>query len=216
MKDERAAFMGRVAAGLSHDLVNVLAIIQQSSGLLGDYLALARKESVKTLGLRPQFKYHDKFADIIGQIRTQVQRGQDLCDDLSRLAHAPDEEAGDPDLGDACTLLAGLCARQARRAKSSLAVDEPQGERPVVKGDLVEVLAQMGLVLTGVLDRCPGQGPVRLSAGVNGDGAYVDMVCQALEPDQAKALADERSKDKGCCLEVQAVDNGVRLRFARA
>lgn len=215
MKDQRAAFMGRVAAGLSHDLVNVLAIIQQSSGLLGDYLALARKETLKSLGLRPQFKYHDKFTDIIAQIRTQVQRGQDLCDDLSRLAHAPDDESGDPDLGDACTLLAGLCSRQARRAKSSLTVEEPQGERPVARADLVDVLAQLGETLTGVLDRCPGQGPVRLAAGVNGDCAYVDMLCQALDADQAKALADERNTSKGCCLEVQAVDNGVRLRFAR-
>ncbi|GAB6037266.1 hypothetical protein JCM15519_18250 [Fundidesulfovibrio butyratiphilus] len=215
MKDDRAAFMGSVAAGLSHDLVNVLAIIQQSSGLLGDYLALARKESIKSLGFRPQFKYHDKFAEIIAQIKTQVERGQALCDDLNRLAHAPDEGTGDPDLGDACSLLAGLCARQARRAKSSLSVEEPQGERPVVKAQLVDVLVQMGQALAGVLDRCPGQGPVRLSAGVNGEYAYVDLLCQALDAEQAKALADERAVDKGCCLEVQAVDNGVRLRFAR-
>jgi len=211
---ERARFLGRMAATISHDLCNVLATIQQASGLLGDYLALARKNQRLSLGVLPRFKYDDKFQEIIGQVQTQVDRGQDICETLSRLAHAPDEPAGPADLALAAWLIARLSGRLARKNKVVLAV-EPGDGQALADISLVDALAALEEALLAAAWRCREQGEVRLRAGREGGQAYVDILNPALDAAEAGSLAGELTACKGA-FRARAVEGGVRLDFPEA
>lgn len=213
---KEASFMGQMAASLSHDMCNVLATIQQAAGLLDDYLGLARKESLQSLGIRPQFKYTDKFASIIGQIRSHVGRGQDMCELLSRLAHAPDENQGNAELGEAVTLLAALSERLVKRHKAALEVT-PVLSKLRVDTPLIEALVLMHRCMALVLERGTGQGPVRLAITTTRDGApCVDVTREGISADEALTLKDKLDPDLLGPVEAVAIEGGLRLVFEAA
>lgn len=208
-------FMGRMTATVSHDLCNVLATIQQASGLLGDYLALARKESLLSMGIRPKFKYDAKFADIIAQIAAQVNRGQDICEHLSALAHSPDEDQSGADMARASRLIAKLAGRVAKRHKVNLLVEEiPQTFLADVP--LIDVLAALEAALLGVAWECGENRDLRLVPGEEGDSVHVDILCQDMVEGQAKSLAESLSEGNPGPFTAGAVQGGVRLAFPKA
>lgn len=212
---DKTRFMGRMAASVSHDLCNVLATIQQASGLLGDYLALARKESLKSVGLRPKFKYHDKFEEIIAQVQAQVDRGQDMCEHLSNLAHSPDEGQDGTDLGRAAELLVKLSGRVAKKHKVNLAVHAGGG--PCVAGaSLIEVLTALDAALLGVTWECREGGDVAFAPGQDGDRVHVDILCRALGQAQARSLAESLGGCESAAFTAGAIQGGVRLAFEKA
>ena len=212
---DKVRFMGRMAATVSHDLCNVLATIQQASGLLGDYLSLARKESLKSMGLRPKFKYNDKFDEIIAQVQTQVNRGQDMCENLSRLAHAPDEGQEGADLARAIDLLAKMSSRVAKKHKVKLVVaPAPQECRAAVS--LIEVLTVLETVLLGVAWECRERGDIVFAPGEDGDKVYVDILCQALGPGEAQSLVTCLAGDESGPFAAGVIQGGVRLAFEKA
>lgn len=212
---DKARFMGRMAATLSHDLCNVLATIQQASGLLGDYLALARKESLKSMGLRPKFKYNDKFEEIIAQVQSSVARGQDMCEHLSHLAHSPDEGQDGSDLNFSVRLLVQLSGRIAKKHKLTLEVEQAPAA-VLAQPSQIEVLVVLEAALLGVTWRCREQGRVRLVPGEDGDRVYVDIMCQALDGGEAQSLAKSLTGDKPGLLAAEALEGGVRLAFSKA
>jgi hypothetical protein len=212
---DKARFMGRMAATLSHDLCNVLATIQQASGLLGDYLSLARKESLKSMGLRPKFKYNDKFEEIITQVLSSVARGQDMCEHLSHLAHSPDEGQDGSDLNFSVRLLVQLSGRIAKKHKLTLEVVQAP-VAVLAEPSQIEVLVVLEAALLGVTWRCREQGSVRLVPGEDGDRVYVDIMCQALDAGEAQSLAKSLTGDKPGLLAAEALEGGVRLAFCKA
>ncbi len=107
-------FFGKVAAGQCHEVVNVLNIINEQAGLIGDICAAGPPARVQELA--------DK-------IQAQVQRGQGLVRSISRFAHSTDAIRA---VVDAVELLSGavdLLERPVRLAQSSLSVQLPT--RPV-------------------------------------------------------------------------------------
>jgi len=213
---EEARFMGRMTASVSHDLCNVLATIQQAAGLLSDYLALARKESLKSMGIRPKFKYDQKFQEIIAQIEAQVDRGQDICGYLSGLAHAPDENVCGCDMGQAARLLGKLSIRLLKKYKVGLTVqDGPGGCSSCVS--LIEVLTRMDTALEAVAKARGGGGEIVLAPGDDGLGrVHVDILCEGLGDGDAADLARRLNEDNAGLYKAEAVQGGVRLAFEKA
>jgi hypothetical protein len=41
-ENRKAAFMGRITAGVTHEMKNVLAIIKESAGLMEDFLKISQ------------------------------------------------------------------------------------------------------------------------------------------------------------------------------
>ncbi len=212
---DRSRFMGRMAAAISHDLCNVLATIQQASGLMEDFLNLARKESLKSMGLRPKFKYHDKFQDIIGQVQSQVGRGQDMCEKLSILAHSADEDQGPADLGVALAVVTGFCGRAARKHKLTLEL-APSTQRLPVHGCLIDVLSALEAAMLGVMWNCREQGAVSLTTGRTDGTVHVDIRCPALQPAEAQSLAATLSARRDGPYTIEQIQCGLRLAFPEA
>ena len=84
-------FMGKVAASLSHEIKNTLAIINESAGLMGDLL---RKDAPE------DWPSYSRFNDLLASIEEQVQRSADIVKRLNQFAHSMDKPLADVDLNE--------------------------------------------------------------------------------------------------------------------
>ncbi|MBI4620999.1 MAG: HAMP domain-containing histidine kinase [Desulfobacterales bacterium] len=105
LKIKEIAFIGKVTASLSHDIKNILAIINESSGLAGDLL---------TKGDQKENPHLSRLTQINISMQEQVKRGVEIVKRLNRFAHSMDEEASDSDLNDIILLTADIAKRLAR------------------------------------------------------------------------------------------------------
>ena len=209
-------YLGRMAATVSHDLCNVLATIQQASGLMGDFLSLARKESLLSVGLRPKFKYHDKFQEIIAQVQAQVDRGQGICEKLSVLGHSTDDGPETADVGVAAALVGSLCGRAAKKHKAALEV-ACASDKLKASARLIDVLTALDTAVQTVLPFCGGERRVlRLIPGRGEGEVFIDIVCQELDTQRSEELVGALPPGKPGIFTVGIVQGGVRLAFAEA
>jgi C4-dicarboxylate-specific signal transduction histidine kinase len=82
MREAEIALIGEITAGVTHEFKNVLATIRETSGLMGDLLALSREAS---------FPHREKFAKILTTINKQVTRGKEISGRLNKFAHSLNE-----------------------------------------------------------------------------------------------------------------------------
>lgn len=84
MEREEIALIGRITAGVTHEMRNALAVIRESNGLMRDLL-MRGKDGSGTQG--------EKFGRAISMIEKHLLRGIEMTDRLNRFAHTMDEEA---------------------------------------------------------------------------------------------------------------------------
>ncbi|MEW5923813.1 MAG: hypothetical protein AB1746_07485 [Candidatus Zixiibacteriota bacterium] len=102
-KNDALQFFGVITASVTHELNNILSIIDQSAGLIEDFLG-APSGMVLT---------EEKLKQIIGKIRKNSQRGIGVVKHLNTFAHSTDE----PDAAfNANTMLENLGALTRRFA----------------------------------------------------------------------------------------------------
>ena len=87
--DKELAFFGRITAGISHELNNVITIINEYSGLFSDLMYLMQQG---------QATEPKKFAKIVDDITKQVNRGKQVVKKLNRFAHSVDEPKKNVDI----------------------------------------------------------------------------------------------------------------------
>ncbi|MBT7695827.1 MAG: hypothetical protein HN737_00280 [Desulfobacterales bacterium] len=106
MDEREIAFIGKITAGVTHEVNNVFAIIQETSGLIGDILSIASRES--------DIPHMDKINKSMDSIKAQLNRGTDLISRLNGFAHTADEYSAEVDLNKLMDQLFALCTRFAR------------------------------------------------------------------------------------------------------
>ncbi len=114
-------FSGSMTASISHELKNVLAIVNENGGLLGDLAMLVAKGRP----LDPE-----RLKTISGNIHRQVQRADVIIKRLNRFAHSAHEQASSQDIREVLAFTAALAARLATMKGVTFAV---------VPGDPVQV-----------------------------------------------------------------------------
>ena len=105
-------FFGRISASISHELKNVLAIVNENAGLLEDLSLMADRGKP----LDPA-----RLKMMAATIQKQVGRGDEILKNMNRFAHSTDEAAADVDLNQTIELVQALTARFA--AMQSVTVD---------------------------------------------------------------------------------------------
>lgn len=95
---------GKISAAVSHDLKNVLAIINESAGLLDD-LALRAGKGIDI----PV----DRLTITTARILRQVKRGDTVLKNLNRFAHTTDAPILESNVAETVALVVDLVARQA-------------------------------------------------------------------------------------------------------
>jgi len=105
-------FFGRISSSISHELKNVLAIVNENAGLLEDLTLMAdRGQPIDPARLK-------KMAEAV---KKQIGRADDILKNMNRFAHSSDEAVADVDLHQTIELVRALTARFA--AMRSVTVD---------------------------------------------------------------------------------------------
>lgn len=111
LRTQELAFFGRITANVTHELNNIISIIDQSAGLLGDLIAAVQ------FG-RPIPE--EKLQRISDNISTQSKRGFDFIKRLNTFAHTTDDPVKDFELIQLIENLVALTRRFADLKNVSL------------------------------------------------------------------------------------------------
>jgi len=102
VKANELAFFGKIAAGVTHELRNVLAIINESNGLMADVLVMLKETP---------FPQRERFQRSVQKIGEQVQRGVEITSRFNRFAHSMDDPCTEVDLNSIVTQTVSLTKR---------------------------------------------------------------------------------------------------------
>lgn len=95
-------FFGKMMASISHEIKNVLAIINENAGLLEDLSSMAGRGAA----IEPQ-----RLTKMSQAVKKQVCRADTIVKNMNRLAHSIDETEKTIDLNDMLELLVALSNR---------------------------------------------------------------------------------------------------------
>jgi len=160
-------FLGEVAASASHDLNNVVSVIEQTAGLLEDLLLPGAE------GTSVSKEQLEKIAE---KLNRQARRGAVIIKHLKDLAC----DAGTPerefDAAAALETAAALSRRLAERRKISL--DVRSGGAPViVRGSAFRFQQALRSAIKEAVAGAPEGGALTLSVEKRGDGVAVGVAC---------------------------------------
>jgi signal transduction histidine kinase len=156
LRQEKLASLGRLAAGLAHELNNPL------NHIAGFVEALQRRAEAETLLARKDFEDFPRF---LGMIQGQVDRAASIIRRLLDFARQREPSFELLDLGRLISESVSFVERQASVANKRIVVC-PLSEPVQLRAD-AQMLQQLLLnLLTNALDAIEGDGEVRLSANV--------------------------------------------------
>jgi C4-dicarboxylate-specific signal transduction histidine kinase len=99
---EGVRFFGEISASISHEIKNVLAIINENAGLLEDMLMM----NAKGMPLSPE-----RLSKLAQSITRQVNRGDRIVQGMNRFAHSADHPDEAVDVGDVVAFITNLSTR---------------------------------------------------------------------------------------------------------
>lgn len=116
-------FFGKMSASISHEIKNVMAIINEHAGLLEDLTVMAEKG----LPIDPE-----RLKTQASRIMKQIRRGDDIVKGMNRFAHSVDDPLRQSDLNDTLGLMAGLSGRFASMRGVTLELEPPLSQVPII------------------------------------------------------------------------------------
>ena len=164
-------FFGKITAGITHEMKNVLAIIKESAGLIEDILSLSSEASIP---------HQDKIQTSLTKIKTQIERGVELTNRLNRFAHSSDETPAKIDLHETTEQLIALSLRFARLKNVVLKTDPPEKSDQPMPLVTHPVQLQMALFfcIQCCLDVMPSGGEITISLEKKGAKIAIHHTCK--------------------------------------
>ena len=104
-------FFGKMTASISHEIKNVLSIINENAGLLEDLTVMAERGRP----IDPQ-----RLNTLSQTVMKQIRRADTIIKNLNRLAHSADESHKSVDLNDTLELVVNLSQRFASMRRVTL------------------------------------------------------------------------------------------------
>lgn len=217
MEAKELQFFGRVTAGVTHEMKNVLAIIKETAGLLEDLMAMSRDV---------EFPHRDRFSRALTSVLGQVRRGVELSDRLNRFAHSPDHSKTQVDLCQAVEDAVFLARRFARLKQIELKLDSA-GERPQMVLSPFRLQSALFAAMECCWKRLPPGSEIELGVAGGDDKALVfvhkagdqgerdDLTCEmtaAADWEELACVAGEI----GAKVEPAPLCFGIELALAKA
>lgn len=175
MENREAAFMGKITAGITHEFKNVLAIIKESSGLMGDLLSLCEKGT---------FPYQDRFSNALSTIQDQLDRGVELASRLNHFAHTTDEPIASVDLNEVVEQIVFLSQRFARLTGVVVRAESTDQALTVVTNSL-QLRAALFLSLECWWEKMESGGVVTVCPTSHGEASAVRFSCEGGPSDRS-------------------------------
>ena len=193
-QDKEVAFFGKITAGITHEMKNVLAIIRESSGLMGDIISISPEAVIK---------YQEKIQNSMVRIKDQIERGVNLTDRLNKFAHSTDETLSKIDLQETIEQLVTLAQRFARLKHVVLKTVLPSQEgQPVT---LVTRHVQLLMALFASLECCftvmSAGGEINIGIRKNKGKNAVHVVCRGDLPGQSEFVRNISESENWAALQ---------------
>ena len=148
-----AAFIGKLTAGATHEIRNVLSVIKESTGLMDDLMEMREPDS---------FPHAEKFKRMIRNILGQIERGSVVVKALNTLAHATDERRRTVDAGQVVECQIVLYERFCRGKGVTLSLNRSTEPAHLVT-DPVRLHGAVGAAIDFLLERAPGGSGITVS-----------------------------------------------------
>jgi hypothetical protein len=163
--EEGLVFFGRVTAGQCHELVNVLNIVNELSGLQEDTLPRAREGHAAAL---------DRLGDLATRIQAQVKRGMTIIRHLSQFAHSVDEPWLRFDARAVIERVVFFAGRQARLRQTELVSDLPD-ESVALEGNPFRLQQAVYLGIELLLEEAAGRHRIAVTLTPQPTGVTVTL-----------------------------------------
>jgi signal transduction histidine kinase len=163
------AFFGRITASVTHELNNVLSVIDQARGLLEDLTAMSgdgREIDPRSL------------ESIRDRIHRQVSKGVEILRRVNRFAHTLDDPGAEFDVGAETDNVVSLARRFAELREVHLEL-EPPPEEIRVRGNAFAFQHGIFACLQRILDDSEGDDRIGVRVGREGDEAVVAIATSA-------------------------------------
>ncbi len=121
-EQENLQFFGQVVSSVSHEIKNVMAIINEKAGLLEDFTAMAKKGHPLDAA---------RISGLADDLKRQIQRGDEIIRNMNRFAHSVDEPTAEVDISDLTGLIVDLAKRMAAKQDVTLHYHPAEKGRPV-------------------------------------------------------------------------------------
>jgi signal transduction histidine kinase len=194
---ESLSFFGSVNASISHELKNVMAIISETAGLLGDLSEMARRGTA----IEP-----DMLTSSTDSIVEEIQRGFDTIRQMNRFAHSIDTPVTSVDLMEILDLVRNLSGYLAFAGNMHL--HPCDGARPIV---LTSPFILQAVIYQAVLQTFRSAGPdARLDVSVQSrDDSTWRILFDGFSLDDADSFPDDR-------FDRMAASIGVSIHWDRS
>jgi signal transduction histidine kinase len=202
-------FFGKMAASISHEIKNILAVVNENAGLLEDLAHMGDQGAL----IEPQ-----RLKQMSKVVMKQVGRADAIVKNMNRLAHSVDESNKIVDLNDVLELLVAVSSRFA--SARGVALQPEDGQNPMqLKTFPLFLMALFWLCLDYAMDAAGEDKTVELVARKTEAGTRVffkglgGLAGVPLKPFPAEA-------EKGLCdllgagLEVSAENQEITVSFA--
>ena len=186
MSEKEIAFIGKITAGVTHEINNALASIKEISGLMEDLISMSSTDS---------FPHQEKFLKVLPKIREQVQRSVKLTTQLNKFSHLTDEYTAQVELNDFIEHLVFLTQRAARIKNVEL---QYQPTDQAVNFNTIPIQLQMALYncITYFLSHTADGGKVFIHPFINGEQNSIRISFEGEIVDKSKLFNDSSSAEE--------------------
>jgi light-regulated signal transduction histidine kinase (bacteriophytochrome) len=164
--DENLRFFGKVVASISHEIKNVMAIINEKAGLLKDLTLMAQK------GMALDIHRIQLIAD---DLQAQIKRGDSIIKNMNKFAHSVDEDIAETNVSEVSGLIATLSERLASRFGVRLTV-VPLQPGPVIRTRPILLEQLIWQALQMVMEKCGNEKTVTVEIAKSDPGAQIKFL----------------------------------------
>ena len=195
---------GKISAAVSHDLKNVLAIVNENAGLLDDLALRAAKGGEIPL---------DRLNVATSRMLKQVKRGDAVLKNLNRFAHTTDAPLLQGNVAETVALMVDLAGRQAAMRETVITVAP---DAAMVSTCLVYLESFVYLLLRHALEVLPRKESVEIAVAAEGETVCIRLVNPAGLPliqDDVFPGVQEKALMERLGLDMQVQPGTVVLRL---
>lgn len=203
-------FFGQISASISHEIKNVLAIINENAGLLEDLTLMADRGKP----IDP-----DRLVKMAATIKKQVGRADSIIKNMNRFAHSVDQSTETVDLNEKVELIVALTARFAAMRNVQVDLQLPQNP-PKIQTAPFLLMHLLWLCLDFAMDASGERKQVEVVAEETNDDIRIQLQrLTGLSEMASKTFPYERKKQLLEMLEatltIESEDQRIVLRLAK-
>lgn len=177
------AFFGTVTASVTHELNNMISIIEQTAGLLDDLIAGEERGVPISI---------ERLGEISNSVQKQTRRGLGIIERLNRFAHTTDRPVTEFDVDEVVSNLVELSRRLAGLKRVTLEYLAPVADVRLT-GNPFALQEAVFLILRRALDATESTCVVAVGSDQGGGAAITIEPDGATDPDAADRGAVEEA-----------------------